>query len=146
MSRSFLKQRYINSYYYPVLQLGSSKIPLSCQSQAQQKDLHRRKGKGRRCCLRQDDLKNRMDSSFFLLHIILVQFVLFLISSWCNSSFSPYHPDANQLVRQGILLIRSLKQSATTTFAFSTVYCINLKSFLYVVKSGRSRDGSDTEQ
>ena len=51
----------------------------------------------------QDYLKNRMNSSFSsyhpgaiqpFFHIILVQFVLFFISSWYNSSFSSYHPGA----------------------------------------------------
>ena len=63
--------------------------------------------------LHQEDLKNRMNSSFsyiilvvfilffmsswcnsFFLHIILEQFSLLCISSWCYSFFSSYHPGA----------------------------------------------------
>ena len=64
---------------------------------------YRREGKGRRCCLgdriiqflaalailHQEDLKNRINSSFF--HFILVQLILFFLSH-----------DAKQLARQGI--------------------------------------------
>ena len=50
-----------------------------------------------------DDLKNRMNSSFYsnhpgaihpFLQIILMQFILSFKSSWCNSSFSSNHPGA----------------------------------------------------
>ena len=49
----------------------------------------------------QEDFKNRMNLSFYsyhpgvihaFLHIILVQLILFFISSLCNSSFSSYRP------------------------------------------------------
>ena len=63
--------------------------------------------------LHQDDLKNRMNSSFFsyhpgaihpFLHVIRVQFILFFISSWCK------------IARNWII---SVPQTAATTFAFS---------------------------
>ena len=42
--------------------------------------------------LNQDDLKKGMNHP--ILHIVLVQFILFLISSWCNSSYSSNYPGA----------------------------------------------------
>ena len=41
-------------------------------------------------------------SSFSLYCSILVQFILFFVSFWCNSYFSFYHPRGKQLARQGI--------------------------------------------
>ena len=57
------------------------------------------------------DLKNRMNSSFSschpgainpFLHFILLQFILFFMSSCCNLSFSSFHPGAKQLAWQEI--------------------------------------------
>ena len=70
----------------------------------------RREGKGRRCYLgeRIDSIPCR--TNYFplgwfeerdgfmihpILHIVLVQFILFFISSWCNSSFSSNRPGTN---------------------------------------------------
>ena len=67
--------------------------------------------------LHQDDLKNRMNSSFSsylpgaihpFLRIILVQFILFFKSSWCKIAS-----------RAGNWII-FVAQTATTTFAFSS--------------------------
>ena len=61
-------------------------------------------------------LKNRMNSSFSLchlgathpfLHIILVQFLLFFISSWCKTASAARN------------LLNSVPQTAATTFASS---------------------------
>ena len=41
--------------------------------------------------LRQDVFE---ENGELLIHIVLVQFFLFFISSWCNSSYSSYHPGA----------------------------------------------------
>ena len=57
--------------------------------------------------LHQDDLKNRMNSSFF--HSILVQFIHFFISLRCK------------IARAERILINSVPQTAATTFAFSFV-------------------------
>ena len=51
--------------------------------------------------LHQDDLKKGINSSFSsyrpgaiyaILHIVLVNFILFFISSWCNSSYCSNRP------------------------------------------------------
>ena len=67
--------------------------------------------------LHQDDLKKEVNSSYssychgaIHLHIVLVQFILFFISSWCNSSYSSNHPGTKQLAWQGIKSILSTKQ------------------------------------
>ena len=41
--------------------------------------------------LRQDVFE---ENGELFIHIVLVQFFLFFISSWCNSSYSSYHPGA----------------------------------------------------
>ena len=52
---------------------------------------------------KQNDLKKRPNLSYSsyrpgeikpILHIIIVQFIVFFISSWCISSYSSFHPDA----------------------------------------------------
>ena len=52
---------------------------------------------------------------FPILHIVLVQFILFFISSWCKIA----------IARQGIDTIL-LPQTAATTFAFSSVFILLL--------------------
>ena len=44
-----------------------------------------------------------------------MQFILFFIPSWCNSSYSANRPDVNKW-------INSAHQAAATTFAFSSVF------------------------
>ena len=64
---------------------------------SQMKDKARREGKGRRI-FHQDDLKKGTNN--YMLHIVLVQFILFFISSWYNSSYSSNRPGAKQIAWQ----------------------------------------------
>ena len=50
-----------------------------------------------------------------ILHIVLVQFILFFITSWCNSSYSSIWTQ-----------IKLCPQTATTTFAFYSVFMLLL--------------------
>ena len=67
----------------------------------QKKDKDSREGKGRRCCL-----GYRIPYQFLIALAILhrEEFILFFISSWCNSSFSSNHPGAIQPFLQVILV------------------------------------------
>ena len=62
---------------------------------------------------------------FKLFYMVLVQFILFFLSSWCNSSYSSNCPGAKSTARNGI---NSVPQAAVTTFAFSSVFTV---SFCY---------------
>ena len=74
--------------------------------------------------LNQDDLKKGIIQTI-LYSMVLVQFILFFLSSWCNSSYSSNCPGAKSTARNGI---NSVPQAAVTTFAFSSVFTV---SFCY---------------
>ena len=54
-----------------------------------------------------------------------IEFILFFISSWCNSSYSSNHPGVKYLVQQGIK-INSAPQATATTFTFSSFFILHL--------------------
>ena len=91
------------------------------------KDKDIREGKGRR--YRIDSI--HVASSYFapgwcefILFFILVQFILFFISSWSNSSYSSNCPRAKY--KHGKEINYLCLQTAATTFTFSSVFIILL--------------------
>ena len=110
------------NFEYVVVPLPSYWMIFLCGRQClkllpMKKDTDRRKSKGRHDFLgehidsfschasvfKQNDLKKGTNLSYSsyrpgeikpILHIIIVQFIVIFISSWCISSYSSFHPDA----------------------------------------------------